>query len=123
MAMNTMSAMVAKDHGAERPLDLVHLSKYTLGDRGLESELLGLFRSQAGIYVARLEEAATSKEWKDAAHSLKGSSRGLGAWALGDLAEESEAIDYDNTGARATAIHRIRAAILTVNVFIDELMA
>lgn len=121
--MNAMSAMAAKDHGADRPLDLVHLSKYTFGDRALESELLGLFRAQAGLYVTRLESAATPKEWKDAAHSLKGSSRGLGAWALGDISEEAEALNYDDLGARAAAIHRIRAAILTVNVFIDELMA
>lgn len=120
--MNAVSARAAHDDGAERPLDLVHLAKYTLGDRGLESELLGLFRAQASIYVARLEEVATGGEWKDAAHSLKGSARGLGAWALGDLAETAEALAYDDAGARATAIHRIRAAILKVNVFIDGLM-
>ncbi|MCE9650741.1 MAG: Hpt domain-containing protein [Parvibaculum sp.] len=123
MTMNTVSAVAAQDPGASRPLDLVHLSKYTLGNRSLESELLGLFRAQAGVYIDRLESAATAKEWKDAAHSLKGSSRGLGAWCLGDISEEAEAIEYDNLGARATAIHRIRAAVLTVNVFIDELMA
>lgn len=120
--MNAMSAMAAKDHGPDRPLDLVHLSKYTLGDRGLESELLGLFRAQAGIYVTRLETAASSRDWKDAAHSLKGSARGLGAWALGDISEEAEHLDHADASLRAAAIERIRAAILTVNVFIDELM-
>src|SRR3546814_3506289 len=58
---------------SDRPLDLVHLSKYTFGDRSLEGELLGLFRSQAGIYISRLEAAENAKDWRDAAHSLKGS--------------------------------------------------
>ncbi|MDO8288956.1 MAG: Hpt domain-containing protein [Parvibaculum sp.] len=108
---------------AARPLDLVHLAKYTFGDRALEAELLGLFRSQAGIYVTRLDTAASAKEWRDAAHSLKGSSRGLGAWALGDLAEDIEHLDFDDEAGRADAVIRLRAAILIVNVYIDELMS
>lgn len=121
--MTSMSAKAAGEFRADRPLDLVHLSKYTLGNRSLESELLGLFRAQAGIYVTRLETAATTKEWQDAAHSLKGSSRGLGAWVLGDIAEEAERLDHADMAARAVAVERIRAAILDVNLFIDELMA
>lgn len=80
--MNMTSAVSVSETGdlsycdVARPLDLVHLAKYTFGDRGLECELLGLFRSQAGIYVSRLETAANAKEWRDAAHSLKGSARG-----------------------------------------------
>jgi len=108
---------------SERPLDLVHLSRYTLGNRNLETELLGLFRAQAGVYVARLRDAATAKEWKDAAHSLKGSARGLGAWVLGDIAEEAERRADDDAAGRAYMIGRIRDAIDTVNLFIDELMA
>lgn len=126
--MTAIHAMSAPDgsgesySGSTRPLDLVHLAKYTLGDRGLEAELLGLFRSQAGIYVTRLETAASQKEWRDAAHSLKGSARGLGAWSLGDVAENIEHLDYDDEAGRAEAVIRLRAAILVVNVFIDELM-
>ena len=108
---------------AARPLDLVHLAKYTFGDRGLECELLGLFRSQAGIYVNRLETAANTKEWADAAHSLKGSARGLGAWALGDIAEDVEPLSFDDEAGRGIAVARVREAILVVNVYIDELMS
>ncbi|MEX1153143.1 MAG: Hpt domain-containing protein, partial [Parvibaculum sp.] len=67
---------------AARPLDLVHLAKYTLGNRALEIELLGLFRAQAGIYIERIESAVTAIDWKNATHSLKGSAKGLGAWPL-----------------------------------------
>jgi HPt (histidine-containing phosphotransfer) domain-containing protein len=100
-----------------RPIDLVHLSKYTLGNRSLENELLGLFRNQADVYLARLDEAGDDKEWRDAAHSLKGSARGLGAWALGDLAEEAEKTPL---AARDDVMARIREAVVAVNAFIDS---
>jgi HPt (histidine-containing phosphotransfer) domain-containing protein len=125
-AIRATNASEGSDQGynaSERPLDLVHLAKYTFGDRGLETELLGLFRSQAGIYVTRLETAATAKEWRDAAHSLKGSARGLGAWGLGDLAEDIEHLDFEDESGRGDAITRLRAGILVVNVYIDELMS
>lgn len=105
--------------GAHRPIDLVHLSKYTLGNRSLENELLGLFRNQADVYFARLAAAADDSEWKNAAHSLKGSARGLGAWALAELAEEAEKLLAAAEG-RAAIMERIRDAILSVNAFIDS---
>jgi HPt (histidine-containing phosphotransfer) domain-containing protein len=104
--------------GGGRPIDLVHLSRYTLGNRSLENELLGLFRSQADVYLARLDEAADDKEWKNAAHSLKGSARGLGAWALADLAEEAEHLPAD--ADRGDIKTRLSTAIAAVNVFIDS---
>lgn len=103
----------------ERPLDLVHLSKYTLGSRSLEAELLGIFRSQAVIYLERLEKAATDKDWRDAAHSLKGSARALGGWTLGQHAEDAEKLNAPD--ARAAALELIRNEIVVVTRFIDEL--
>ncbi|MAM94132.1 Hpt domain-containing protein [Parvibaculum sp.] len=103
--------------GGDRAIDLVHLSKYTLGNRSLENELLGLFRTQADLYLARLDSAADETEWKNAAHSLKGSARGLGAWALAELAEEAEATAL---AARDSVMARIREATAAVNAFIDS---
>ena len=116
-------AKLSEASPSERPLDLVHLSKYTFGDRSLEAELMGLFRSQAGVYISRLEAAANAKDWRDAAHSLKGSARGLGAWALADLAEEAEHHDFDDVSLRETDLARVRDAIATVSAFIDDLMS
>ena len=39
---------------ASRPVDLVHLSRYTLGDRALEREMLDLFCTQSAVYLERL---------------------------------------------------------------------
>jgi HPt (histidine-containing phosphotransfer) domain-containing protein len=100
-------------------LDLDHLAQYTLGNRDLEAELLGLFRSQAQLYLDRLSDAADDKEWRDTAHSLKGSARGLGAFALGDIAQEAERLT--DHASRPPMIERLRAAIAEVNLYIDEL--
>jgi hypothetical protein len=51
----------------------VHLSRYTLGVRNLEREVVELFCTQSAIYLERLREAPSDRQWKDAAHSLKGS--------------------------------------------------
>jgi len=59
--------------GPSRPVDLVHLSRYTLGVRNLEREVVELFCTQSAIYLERLREAPSDRQWKDAAHSLKGS--------------------------------------------------
>lgn len=104
---------------ASRPIDLVHLSKYTLGNRSLETELLGLFRAQADIYLARLADAVGDTEWKNAAHSLKGSACGLGAWALAEVAGEAEALSAD-ADSRSDVMARIRDAVTAVNGFIDS---
>ena len=120
-ALGDVPAYLSREDPLRRPLDLVHLSRYTLGNRGLEAELLGLFRAQADLYVARLAAAESDKDWKDTAHSLKGSARGLGAWSLADLAEEAECLA--DAGARPAMTARIRDAIGVVNLFIDELMA
>ena len=100
-----------------RPIDLVHLSKYTLGNRDLENELMGLFRAQADVYLGRLAEAATDADWVSAAHSLKGSAKALGAWRLADLAEFAER--GAAVSERPDALDEIRAAVAAVNAFID----
>lgn len=121
-AVGTGDFAAGEERDAQRPLDLVHLSRYTLGNRGLEAELLGLFRVQAELYAERLATAENDKDWKDTAHSLKGSARGLGAWELGDLAEKAEQMASE-PAARALMVAQIRSAIGAVNIFIDELMA
>ncbi len=63
------------------PVDLKHLRRYTLGDAGLEREILDLFFGQLPTTIAALAAAATPKEWKVAAHTLKGSGRAVGPGA------------------------------------------
>ncbi|MBL8582207.1 MAG: Hpt domain-containing protein [Rhizobiaceae bacterium] len=79
---------------SSRPIDLAHLSRQTMGDRALEQEVLGLFLQQA-ILVKEQIAAADTKERLRLAHSLKGSARGVGAFALGDCAAEIESRPAD----------------------------
>lgn len=72
------------------PIDLKHLRRYTLGDAGLEREILDLFFAQLPNTIAALAGAADNKEWKMAAHTLKGSGRAVGAWRIARIAEQAE---------------------------------
>lgn len=72
------------------PIDLKHLRRYTLGDAGLEREILDLFFAQLPTTIAALAGAADQKEWKMAAHTLKGSGRAVGAWRIARIAEQAE---------------------------------
>jgi HPt (histidine-containing phosphotransfer) domain-containing protein len=74
------------------PIDRSHLARYTFGNVALEIEVLGLFASQAPEALLALRGAATARSWRDAAHTLKGSARAVGAWHVATLAERAEAM-------------------------------
>ena len=59
----------------EQAIDLQHLSRMTLGERGLEREVLELFHQQATMLTGRMREAAPAVI-AASAHTLKGSARG-----------------------------------------------
>jgi HPt (histidine-containing phosphotransfer) domain-containing protein len=105
------------------PIDLVHLSRYTLGDRALEREALALFAAQSGIYLDRLHAAADDKQWHDAAHSLKGSAKAIGAFRVAAAAELSEALKGEQLAReRATWIERLDGFIAEARTYIDGLL-
>jgi HPt (histidine-containing phosphotransfer) domain-containing protein len=96
--------------GFDLPLDLVHLSRQSLGDHELEAELLGLFRLQARALTAQLSGSPllSSESKARIAHSLRGSALAVGAWRVASTAwrfEElaSGADDQGPAGARAIA--------------------
>jgi HPt (histidine-containing phosphotransfer) domain-containing protein len=97
------------------PIDFDHLQRMTLGDSGLEREILGMFSSQS----ARIfEELATLPAEASAhAHTLKGSARAIGAFGVADAAALLEtALSSGSDPAQplamlGTAIAEARAAI------------
>lgn len=105
----------------EPPIDLVHLRRYTLGDAALEREILGLFVDQAPLTLADLDGATTAKAWSMAAHTLKGSSRSVGAVELGRLATSAEVVDFADPEARSEAVARLAAALERARQYIFEL--
>jgi len=76
--------------GSGSAIDLVHLSRQTLGDSVLENELLSLFSRQAEHIVGRLSEPVDDRTRVELAHTLKGSARAVGAFAVADAAERYE---------------------------------
>jgi len=75
-------------------VDHVHLARYTLGNTALEFEVLTLFADHTPEYISALKNAATDKEWRDAAHTLKGSARAVGAARVAAVAERAEAVGF-----------------------------
>ena len=80
------SPPLAPDDG---PIDLEHLRRMTLGDAGLEREVLAMFAAQT---VGLIDALATLPPEAGAlAHTLKGSARAIGAFAVADAAARLEA--------------------------------
>lgn len=73
----------------DRPIDLGHLARMTLGDRELEREVLRLFERQAEMLLVKMRGASASAT-AGYAHTLKGSARDIGAWSVAKAALEVE---------------------------------
>lgn len=73
-------------------IDLEHLERYICGDAGLRAEVLAIFDEQAAMLIGQLDPCQDDTSWYDGLHALKGASRGVGAWAVGDLCEQGEAL-------------------------------
>jgi HPt (histidine-containing phosphotransfer) domain-containing protein len=84
-----------------QPIDHAHLARYTMGNRALELEVLQLFAGQAPETLASLAAAADAKGWHVAAHTLKGSARAVGAFALAHAAELAEKAGPHDAGREA----------------------
>ena len=106
----------------EPALDLAHLRRFTLGDQSLEGEILKLFITQAPITLAALNTAGTDRDWRIAAHTLKGSARAVGAWRMARLAEGAEEMSRrrDPIGCEAT-VRELTDALSEANAFIAAL--
>ncbi len=105
----------------DRPIDLVHLARMTLGDRALEREVLALFERQATLLIARMRQA-TPEGVATLAHTLKGSARGIGAWRVARAAETLEAMGTIGTRNLAAELDRLAAAADEARAVIAELM-
>ena len=85
-----------------RPIDLAHLARQTMGDRALEQEVISLFLQQARHLGENITHAEPN-ECRQHAHSLIGSARGVGAFAIADCAEEIQARPDDQKAKRKLA--------------------
>jgi hypothetical protein len=106
----------------EQPIDVSHLARMTLGDSSLEREVLQLFDRQAEMLLARMQIAPAAAA-AAFAHTLKGSSSGIGAWKVAHAAEAVEFAATRKTAADlAAAIGCLGAAVTEARLVIAELL-
>ena len=107
-----------------RPVDLVHLARYTLGNRTFERQILELFLVQSHLYLKRLKDTAIgTKKWQAAAHTIKLSARDIGAWRLATIAENAETPECNPlTMCRDEVIEALERHVNKTNWFIRTLL-
>ncbi len=106
----------------ERPLDLVHLSRQTNGDRHLEREVLAIFSRQARQVLFQLEAMNDPMNRFEIAHALNGSAKGVGAWRVATAAQALEnAARAGTTAGEQVAV--LAECISEVVEEIDELLS
>lgn len=103
-------------------LDLKHLEQYTSNDKALEQELLGLFKDQAVLQFENIETAIDESDWVMAAHTLKGSARGIGASRVAELSAVLEDVGFDGDAqTRQSITEQLKYAIAVCIVTIEKL--
>jgi HPt (histidine-containing phosphotransfer) domain-containing protein len=110
------SPPLAPDDG---PIDIEHLGRMTLGDVGLEREVLAMFSAQAVRLVGAL--AALPPDAAALAHTLKGSARAIGAFQVAEAAEGLEAAirnGDDACGALADLEQTIKQARTAIDAIL-----
>jgi HPt (histidine-containing phosphotransfer) domain-containing protein len=105
----------------ERPIDLEHLSRMTLGERALEREVLQLFERQAGMLLPRMQQSCPANI-AAAAHTLMGSARGIGAWSVARAAERVEAVAASEGPGVGDAVRALAACVDEARSVITDLL-
>jgi HPt (histidine-containing phosphotransfer) domain-containing protein len=99
------SPPLAPDDG---PIDIDHLARMTLGDTGLEREVLAMFAAQSASLVASL--STLPRDAGALAHTLKGSARAIGAFRVAEAASRLETL-VANDGDRTEALAELKDAV------------
>lgn len=117
--MHALRSVAPEVASAPAVIDEPHLSRMTMGDRDLEREVLELFLRQSVLMIERIE-TAERKLAAAAAHTLKGSARGIGAWRVAAAAEMVEAAvaGADTAQAFDDAVVALRSASLEASAAI-----
>jgi len=92
-------------------VDFAHLESYAAYDGEVIDEVLAIFREQTTVWVRLLDPAGPSAVWRDGAHTLKGASLGVGAFALAEVCAEAEQGADLEAGRRAVILSRLRDAL------------
>jgi HPt (histidine-containing phosphotransfer) domain-containing protein len=103
----------------DAPIDVEHLKRMTLGDAGLEREVLAMFSAQAVRLIGTL--AGLPPDAAALAHTLKGSARAIGAFRVADAAGGLETAIRNGDGP-AEMLAELKEAIAQVRMAIDAML-
>lgn len=104
------------------PLDMVHLAKQTLGDKGLEEEVLRLFDDASRTYFARIERSTNVDELMGHLHTLSAAAAGVGARAIADLARMAEEELRDGKPVNPERIEDLHMAVIECSAWIERVL-
>lgn len=107
----------AANHVFDRP----HFAHMTGGDAALEVEIVQIFRTQTQLWSRLLIPDAPTPIWRDAAHTVKGSARGLGLWALAEACERAEELGKAGAVEGALVYHALKAVRASLDEALDAL--
>ena len=101
------------------PIDLAHLERMTLGNAGLEREVLAMFSAQAAGLAAVL--ASLPSDAGALVHTLKGSARAIGAFAVADAASHLEVLLRKGADP-AEAMRQLNEAVTEARTAIEAIL-
>jgi HPt (histidine-containing phosphotransfer) domain-containing protein len=110
------SPPLAPDDG---PIDIAHLERMTLGDAGLEREVLAMFAAQSAGLIGKL--LSRPADAGALAHTLKGSARAIGAFRVADAAARLEVV-MQNGGEPSAALAEIADAVAQARAAVDAML-
>ncbi len=105
-----------------RPIDLVHLSKQSLGDPGLEDEILHMYDQMVLNQMSRIRESLDVDDILFCLHGLKGASAGVGANNVAALAKAAEGEMQTNKVLSHECLADLRMGVEEVRYYIAELL-
>ncbi len=92
-------------------VDFPYLENYAAGDADVIDEVLGIFEHQSELWIRLFDTHAEDSIWRDAAHTLKGASLGIGARTLAAACATAEQGAHEPAPVRAALLDDVRRAL------------
>jgi HPt (histidine-containing phosphotransfer) domain-containing protein len=103
-------------------LNFDHLERQVAGDASLKREILQLFQQQTMRITALLQTSTHAHEKRDAAHTLKGAARAIGAEIIADHASRLEIL-FDRHQDADADLAALKQAIAAADALINAHLA
>lgn len=105
------------------PIDMVHLERQSLGDPGLQDEVLRLYSDMSMVYLERIETSTTVPDLLQHLHTLRSAAAGIGAATVRDLAAHAEGALRDGAEVNPEWVADISEAVAECRDYISRLVA